>query len=109
MILAQYSEMRSMSSFFPPVLRADQPGRYGYGPNMPRGSIDVVRLTSGGFTVARVIHGVMWFPLDERDNPKWLTWDSAIKAAAWVYTVKPVYDWPHWGTAPAGVRPGQCQ
>jgi hypothetical protein len=59
----------------------------------------VVRLTGGGFTVARVIHDVTWFPIDERDNPTWLTWDSAMKAAAWMYTVKPVQDWPHWGAA----------
>jgi hypothetical protein len=95
MILAQSSEARSMT-----ICRPDQPGRYCYGPNMPRGHIDVQQLDGGaGFTVTRVIDGVTWFPIDERDNPTWLTWDSAMQAAAWVYAVKPMQDWPHWGAA----------
>ncbi|WP_157270476.1 hypothetical protein [Azohydromonas aeria] len=80
----------------------DRPGRYGYGPDMPRGRIDVQQLAGGaGFTIVRVIDGETWFPLNERDNPTWLTWSNAIQAAAWVYTVKPVRDWPHWGAATA--------
>lgn len=78
----------------------DRPSRYGFGPNLPFGRIDVEELANGaGFTVVRVIGDVTWAPLDGRDNPAWLTWPREIQAAAWVYEVRPVYDYPHWGAA----------
>lgn len=80
----------------------DRPGRYAFGPNLPRSRIDVQEIDGGaGFTVTRVIDGVTWAPLDGRDNPAWLTWPREIEAAAWVYEVSPVFDYAHWGAVPA--------
>jgi hypothetical protein len=79
-----------------------RPSRYGFGPDMPVGSITVQQIDdgSGNFTVARVVDGETWLPLDGRDNPAWLIWPSAMETAAWVHEAAPVEDYPHWGATP---------
>ncbi len=78
----------------------DRPGRYGFGPDMPIGHLNVQQIHgSSDFTVTRVVNGVTWAPLNTRDNPAWLTWPNDIEAMAWVHKASPVEDWPHWGAA----------
>lgn len=74
-----------------------RPSRYGFGPDMPRGRIDVQQLANGaGFTLVRVIDGETWAPLNARENPAWLTWPTREAAAAWMEAAPPE-DHPHWG------------
>jgi hypothetical protein len=77
----------------------DRPGRYAFGPDLPAGRINVQQLDGGvGFTLARVIGGVTWAPLDAQDNPAWLTWSTQDAATAWMEAAAPE-DHPHWGAA----------
>lgn len=75
-----------------------RPSRYGFGPHLSIGQIDVQELEDGtGFTVTRLINDEMWAPVSGPDNPVWLMWNTVTEAAAWVHLARPVKDYPHWG------------
>lgn len=82
------------------IKRSAQLSRYGFGPGLPTGYIDVQELDDGvGFTVTRIIDGQTWIPLSGPESLRWLTWPCVLDAA-WVHLVRPVKDHLHWGAAP---------
>jgi hypothetical protein len=80
----------------------DRPLRYGYGPDLPLGTYNIVQLGADEWTVQRRTGAGVWYPLTTRDNPRWRTWSSFPMCRDDVYdglvNAYTCGDWPHWGS-----------
>lgn len=87
--------MNTLTGFMvpvPPTFIAD-------GGSLPVGVYDVKTIANGGgYTVARTVGVVWWFPLVGGDDLVWKTWFSFADASKWMEEQgSALCDYPLWG------------
>lgn len=74
-----------------------RPSVFSAGADLPVGTYHAMPVEAG-YTVARTVGAITWYPLTQRDNPAWRIWPSRTAALQWIERQDvDLSDYPFWG------------